>query len=71
MSLTLAGNVGGFDIGSASQFSWEAIAFLTLRLSDRTSLAAGYRGIGIDREKSDVAVDIVMHGPLLGLVFAF
>ena len=71
VSLVLAGNVGGFDIGSASQFSWEGIAFLTLRLSDRTSLAAGYRGIGIVREKSDVAVDIVMHGPLLGLVFSF
>jgi hypothetical protein len=71
VSLTLAGNIGGFDIGSASQFSWEAIAFLTLRLSDRTSLAAGYRGIGINRGKSDVSVDIVMHGPLIGLLFAF
>jgi hypothetical protein len=71
LSVTLAGNIGGFDIGSASQFSWEALAFLSLRVGESTSIAVGYRGLGINRGKSDVAVDIVLHGPLLGLVYAF
>ena len=34
LSLTVTGNVGGFDIGSASKFSWEVVALLGYRLGE-------------------------------------
>ena len=70
-SLVVAGNVGGFGIGSASQFSWEALALLDWRFGDTTSFALGYRGVGFDRPDGDAQADIVLHGPLLGLIFRF
>ena len=71
VSIVVAGNVGGFDIGSASKFSWEALAFLDWRFGETTSLALGYRALGLDRKKSRAEADITMHGPLLGLIFRF
>lgn len=71
LSLTLSGNVGGFSIGSASKFSWEALAFLDYRLGEHWSVALGYRGIGLDRESSDLDLDLIIHGPLLGFIYAF
>ncbi len=71
ISFIVAGNVGGFDIGSASQFSWEALAFLDWRFGETTSFVLGYRGLDIDRKKSKAEADITIHGPLLGLIFRF
>jgi hypothetical protein len=71
VGIVVAGNVGGFDIGSASQFSWEALAFLDWRFGESTSFLLGYRGLGIDRQKGKAQADIIMHGPLLGLLFRF
>jgi hypothetical protein len=69
--IVVAGNVGGFDIGSASKFSWEALAFLDWRFGESTSFVLGYRGLGFDREKGKAQADIILHGPLLGLIFRF
>jgi hypothetical protein len=71
VSIVVAGNVGGFDIGSASKFSWEALAFLDWRFGETTSLVLGYRALGLDRKKGRAEADITMHGPLLGLIFRF
>ena len=52
LSLTVTGNVGGFDIGSASKFSWEVVALLGYRLGERWGGAtAGYRGLGMERRE--------------------
>ena len=69
--IVVAGNVGGFDLGSASKFSWEALAFLDWRFGETTSFILGYRGLGLDRQKGKAEADIIMHGPLLGLIFRF
>jgi len=61
--------VGGFGIGSASQFSWEAQGVLGYRVSDRWTLALGYRATGLDRPKGLAAFDGTLHGPILGAVF--
>jgi hypothetical protein len=68
LRLSLAGNVGGFGIGSASDFAWEASALAFYRISDRVSLGAGYRAQGLDRERSNLDVDLILHGPIVGLV---
>jgi hypothetical protein len=69
--IVVAGNVGGFDIGSASKFSWEALAFLDWRFGESTSFVLGYRGIGVERQKGSAQADFILHGPLLGLIFRF
>jgi hypothetical protein len=71
LSLTVAGNVGGFDIGSASKFSWEALALLSYRMGEHWSMTAGYRGLAIEREKGDTRVNLIFHGPQVGLYYCF
>lgn len=71
LGLVLNGNVGGFGVGSASQWSWEAIALLTWRLGEHWSAAAGYRGLGVDRRNGELEIDAIMHGPILGIVYRF
>ena len=71
LSLTVSGNIGGFDIGSASKFSWEALALLSYRLGEHWSVAAGYRGLGLDRVKGDTQVDVVLHGPEIAFAYRF
>ena len=71
ISVLLMGNVGGFGIGSASDFSWETVAAATYRLGDSWSLIGGYRALGFDREGSDVRLDLIMHGPVVGAVYRF
>jgi hypothetical protein len=71
ISFLVAGNVGGFGIGSASTFSWEALAALDWRFGETTSAVLGYRALGVDRRGSNVAADITLHGPVLGVVFRY
>jgi len=71
LSLSLFGDVGGFDIGSASKFSWKANALLTWQLSERWALVAGYQALNVQREKGDASADLTMEGPVVGLGFAF
>jgi hypothetical protein len=71
LSLSLLGDVGGFDIGSASKFTWKANALIEWKLSERCALVAGYQGLNLQREKGDAEVDITMYGPVVGLGFEF
>jgi hypothetical protein len=67
----LAGNVGGFDIGSASKFAWEASAIGFFRLGESWSLGLGYRAQGLERERTGLETDLLIHGPVLGLLIGF
>lgn len=67
LGLTLGGNVGGFDIGSASELTWSVVGLMTYRLGDRWTLAGGWRVLDFERGFADVR----MSGPLLGAVYAF
>lgn len=71
IGLTVGGNVGGFGIGSASKFTWEAFLSLDYAITEQTSLGAGYRAIGLNRGSSDVQSDTVLKGPLIGLRHRF
>ena len=71
VSLVLAGNVGGFGIGSASKFSWESLLFARYRLGEHWGLVAGYRALGYEREGSGITLDLIEHGPVLGASYSF
>ena len=63
------GDVGGFGIGSASDFSWETALATGYRVSRRWTLVAGYRALGVDHEGSAIQLDVVQHGPQIGAIF--
>ncbi len=67
--LMALGDVGGFGIGSASDFTWEAMLAAGYRISRRWTLALGYRAIGLDYDGSAVHLDVVQHGPQVGAVY--
>ncbi len=46
LSLTGYGDIGGFGVGS--DFTWQAIAALDWRVSEKSSASVGYRWIQID-----------------------
>ncbi|MGE0641015.1 MAG: hypothetical protein AB7G12_10760 [Thermoanaerobaculia bacterium] len=69
----IRGDVGGFGVGS--ERSWNAVAALSFRLTERVRLGAGYRALDIEYEHgsgSDRFVyDTRMEGPVAGLSFSF
>jgi hypothetical protein len=71
LRLALFGNVGGFGIGSAAKFSWEAGLFGRYLFGEHWSLVAGYRALGFDRESGNVGLDLILHGPAIGVAYRF
>ena len=73
--IAFRGDIGGFGIGDAAQFSWQASANLGFRVSKRVALLAGYRileydtivGEGADRNGTDLR----QEGPIIGAGIAF
>jgi hypothetical protein len=71
VQLIATGDVGGFGIGSAADLTWQAIGAVGWRLNESWSLQLGYRAIGVDLDRGTNAIDLVVHGPLLGAVWTF
>ena len=69
------GDIGGFGIGEAAQFSWQASLQLGFRVSKRVKLVGGYRileydtvtGEGEDRNGTDLR----QSGPIIGAGISF
>lgn len=68
-AVRLRGDVGGFGVGS--ELSWQAIVLVVASIGDRVSIDVGYRAIGLDFDDGDLAYDVVFHGPVVGVAFAF
>ena len=66
---SVRGDIGGFGVGS--DFTWQVIGHFGYHLSDRTSLALGYRHLDIDYDKGDFKFDGEHYGPLVGITFHF
>lgn len=73
LSFLARGDIGGFAVSSdASEFTWNVFAGPTFKLSEKMTLIAGYRALGLDRERgSDFDGDLTFHGPLVGLNIRF
>lgn len=67
LSLTIAGDYGGFDIGSGAHKTWALSGLLQYRLGPRWDLVGGYRWIDLDRGNADIQ----MAGPILGFGYRF
>lgn len=63
----VGGNVGGFDWGSASKLTWEAVTTVGVRFKERWTAEGGYRALAVERVKGDVQADVIQHGPLVGI----
>lgn len=61
--------VGGF--GAASDSMWDVMGAIGYSISDRFSVAAGYRVLGVDYKKNGFAYDVRQSGPLLSAVLRF
>lgn len=68
-SVTLVGDIGGFDVGSDS--TWQAIATINYQYNDQLSLRAGYRALSVDYENGAFEYDVLMQGPIFGATYRF
>jgi hypothetical protein len=62
-------DIGGFGVNS--DLVWQAFLGLGYRINNSFSIAAGYRGLGIDYSEGSFSLDTVTHGPLIGLELRF
>lgn len=62
-------DIGGF--GVSSDITWQAMASLGYRVSDKASVGLGYRGIGTDYTSGTTTYDVISHGLLLGFECKF
>ena len=69
----LRGDIGGFGI--SSEFTWNVITIFGYNISQKTTMWAGYRFLGVDYEEGEGPslnkFDVTMSGPLLGLSYHF
>jgi len=63
------GDIGGFGVGA--DLSWELLGTIQYDLSDRWSLAAGWRHFYAKQTKDDFDVHLKMDGPILGATYRF
>lgn len=72
--LTLVGraDVGGFDIGDASDLTWSMSASLGWHFNDLVTGWFGWKHLSVEREDDRAnEIDLDMSGPLLGVSFVF
>jgi opacity protein-like surface antigen len=62
-------DIGGFGI--ESDLTWQAYVALGYRLSDRSALSIGYRGLGTDFTDGAFTYDVISHGLILGFEYKF
>ena len=63
------GDIGGF--GASSDLIWNAFAGVGYNVNDSVGLLAGYRALGVDYTQGLFNMDVVSHGPVLGLEVRF
>lgn len=68
-SLTVAGDVGGFGVGS--HLTWQALGSVNYAWSESLTLKAGYRALHVDYRNSGFSYDITQHGPAVAATYRF
>jgi hypothetical protein len=68
-SLFAMGDVGGWNIGNASDLTWQAMLGSQIRLTERLGLQTGYRVLSVDR--NETFQNVTMHGPQIGFFVRF
>ncbi|MET4635776.1 hypothetical protein [Kaistia defluvii] len=68
-SVTVAGDIGGFDIGS--KLTWQAVGTVNYQWNQNWEFRTGYRALYVDYRKDDFLYDTTMHGPILAATYRF
>lgn len=68
-SISGMGNIGGFGVGT--ELTWEALGTIDYRFNEHLELRVGYRAFSIDLDEDNVKLDVLLHGPVVGLVITF
>jgi hypothetical protein len=72
-SVLVRGDVGGF--GAGSDFSWQALATYNMKLCETGGTVIdgyfGYRALAVDYSEGAYELDVVQHGPVMGLTMNF
>ena len=70
-NLSLRGDIGGFGIGDASDFAWNAVALIGWQPWKHVGFLGGYRALDQDYETGSgidtFKYDMFMHGPVLAV----
>jgi hypothetical protein len=73
--LSIRGDIGGFSIGNAARFTWQAEGLVGYRITDRFTVFAGLRVLAYDTREGEGAErgggDLLQLGPLLGAGYSF
>jgi hypothetical protein len=68
-------DIGGFGIGSSSEFTWSATGVFSWEIWPDKMLRAGYKVIDIDYDDGSgnerVKIDLQYRGPVIGFSFGF
>jgi hypothetical protein len=68
----VAGDVGGFELGSSSDFAWNAEALASYRVAQSGRVWAGYRILDVDNDTGGSSgTEVQFSGPMLGYEFRF
>ncbi len=69
------GDVGGFGIGEAAEFAWQAQVAFGFRIARWVTVLAGYRALAADTVTGSGTnrngADLIKHGPMIGAGFIF
>jgi hypothetical protein len=75
LDLSFRGDVGGFGIGSASQFTWNIEALAEFKCSESCRLSLGYRLLDIDQRQGSgndrFVYDMQIRGPIARIGFEY
>lgn len=70
IGLLVGGDIGGFELGSSSEFAWNAQALGSYRIGESGRLWAGYRILDFDRDEGGSSgFDVQFSGPIVGYEF--
>lgn len=68
-SLFAQGDVGGWNIGNASDLTWQAMLGQQFQISEHWGFQGGYRALAVDRNSTFES--IILHGPQIGVFVRF
>ena len=75
LAINIAGDAGGFGIGSASDLTWQIKGGVDYKLSENMTLGAGYRYLELDYSRgsgaNEFGIDLRAKGPYVGLTILF
>jgi len=69
ISTVVLADCGGWNIGSASKFTWQAMGGFRWQFSEHVGALVAYRGLQVKR--SDAVSKVTLHGPMIGLSVRF